>query len=369
MFYATVGLAFTYFIKIKLMVKKLVYIYLAILSSATFLNGQDVHFSQFSNAPTNINPALTGIFRGNLRASANFRSQWNSVPVDYLTFSGQVDGKLSSNRKQNSFLALGAGFNYDQAGYGNLSWANINISGSYTQRLSSQAFLTGGLQVGYSGRSYDINSLRFLAQYDRSLSDYNPLLDNEEDLFVESIGFFDIGAGLNFRLQNNANCEILDRLEKRNFLDLGIGVFHLARPDQRFLDATPEAKALRRYSPYLFTNWRMHEAADLLLNLSAQFQGKYQELLLMGGGRIYLDRSPENQMSIAFLAGYRFNNELGDVVYPGLELRINRMRLGFTYDVNVSDFNVATRRRGGPEFSLSYIIQPVCVSGHFCPLL
>ncbi|HRF37497.1 MAG TPA: hypothetical protein PK198_01815, partial [Saprospiraceae bacterium] len=56
---------------------------------------------------------------------------------------------------------------------------------------------------------------------------------------------------------------------------------------------------------------------------------------------------------------------------PGIELTYDRWMAGFTYDINISPFNVATNRRGGPEFSLRYIIAKVPALGAFkvCPLI
>ena len=42
-------------------------------------SAQDPHFSMFYMAPMYLNPALTGAFDGNYRASALFRGQWGSV--------------------------------------------------------------------------------------------------------------------------------------------------------------------------------------------------------------------------------------------------------------------------------------------------
>ena len=48
---------------------------------------QDIHFSQFSETPLLRNPALAGIFSGDLRIQAVYRNQWNSVTVPYQTSS------------------------------------------------------------------------------------------------------------------------------------------------------------------------------------------------------------------------------------------------------------------------------------------
>jgi len=86
------------------------------LSFYVWSNAQDVHFTQFYNAPANINPALTGAFVGDTRYAANFRNQWRKVPVNYLTFAGTYDTRLKPNVIKFGELAIGGHFHYDIAG-------------------------------------------------------------------------------------------------------------------------------------------------------------------------------------------------------------------------------------------------------------
>jgi hypothetical protein len=51
------------------------------------LKAQDIHFSQFSFSPANLNPAYTALFDGDVRFVANYRNQWFTVPVNYNTVS------------------------------------------------------------------------------------------------------------------------------------------------------------------------------------------------------------------------------------------------------------------------------------------
>jgi hypothetical protein len=55
---------------------------------------QDIHFSQFSETPLLRNPALAGIFSGDVRVQGVFRNQWNSVTVPYQTSSLNAEYKL-----------------------------------------------------------------------------------------------------------------------------------------------------------------------------------------------------------------------------------------------------------------------------------
>ena len=48
---------------------------------------QDIHFSQYNGSLLNANPAFTGFFDGDHRVGAIYRSQWQTVPVSYSTFS------------------------------------------------------------------------------------------------------------------------------------------------------------------------------------------------------------------------------------------------------------------------------------------
>ena len=70
-------------------------------------------------------------------------------------------------------------------------------------------------------------------------------------------------------------------------------------------------------------------------------------------------------------AGYRFH-DFGDAIYPVLEIEYhNTLRVGLGYDINVSDFNVATRRRGGIELNVRYLFRKVCPLPEFkfCQLI
>ena len=75
------------------------------------LLSQDIHYSQFYNAPLTLNPALTGIFRGDIRFQANYRNQWRSVPVDFVTFTAAADMKFLRRPYKRGFFSGGVIFN------------------------------------------------------------------------------------------------------------------------------------------------------------------------------------------------------------------------------------------------------------------
>ena len=350
------------------MKKILLFIFSAGLSS--HLVGQDIHYSQYWNSPFNISPALTGVFRGDTRYAANYRSQWASVPVDFLTFTGSIDHKFPVRGNRNGFFAGGFHFNYDQAGLSRLQMATVGLGGSYTHQLDGGIFGTVGVAGTVNQRGFDIVDLTFDRQYNATLGQYDPTLSNGENFPNFSRFFPSFSTGLNFRFQAEKTYVLVDELTKRSRLDVGAGLFHFTRPDQGFVPDAGSDKLYLRISPYLMGVIMLGQDVDLVANFSAQFQGPYREYIGMLGTRVYLSSKPGEQFSIQLGAGYRFH-EIGDALIPGIEFSYNRWNAGFTYDINISEFNVATQRRGGPEFSLRYVVNKVPVLSTFkvCPLI
>lgn len=337
---------------------------------ALHLSGQDIHYSQYWNTPFNISPALTGVFRGDSRYVANYRNQWASVPVDYVTFTGAFDHKFPVRGNRNGYFAGGFHFNYDQAGLSRLQFATIGLGGSYTHQLDGGIFGTLGAAATINQRGFKIADLSFDRQYDPSRGLYDPSLPDGEN-FANFTRFFpSFSAGLNFRFQSEKTYVLVDELTRRSRLDVGAGLFHFSRPDQGFIENAGSDKLHMRISPYIMSVIMLSQDVDMVANFSAQFQGPYQEFVGMLGGRGYLSSKPGEQFSIQLGVGYRFH-EIGDAIIPGIEVAYNRWQAGFTYDINVSGFNVATQRRGGPEFSLRFVVNKVPVLSTFkvCPLI
>src|SRR5213596_1216078 len=85
---------------------------------------QDIHFSQFFEAPLWRNPSLAGIYTGDIRVQAVYRDQWNSVTSAYKTGSLNAEYKLPIG-KANDFITAGLQALYDRAG--TISWVSTHI--------------------------------------------------------------------------------------------------------------------------------------------------------------------------------------------------------------------------------------------------
>src|SRR4051812_22882024 len=66
---------------------------LILLFAMSRLYGQDLHFSQYTENPSLINPALTGVYSV-FRASAVYKDQWRSATVPFKTFGVSIESKF-----------------------------------------------------------------------------------------------------------------------------------------------------------------------------------------------------------------------------------------------------------------------------------
>ncbi len=340
------------------------------LCSSPTLFAQDVHYSQFYNAPILLNPGLTGIFNGNVRFMANYRSQWAAVPVDYQTFTAVADIKFNRRYTINrTFFAAGLSFNYDRAGYSKLQLGDLGLNGSVTRMFSDHFFGTLGGQVSVNQRGFKTNALTFDEQFVFERGQYLPTASNGENFGRTSRTFVDFSVGFNFRLQALDQSGLVDMLDQRSKLDFGIGFHHLTEPNQAFFEDETERLDMR-LSPYALGVLQLGDHFDLVANVFGQFQGPYREYLGLIGAKVHIDRQLGNQWALQVGVGYRGNNDFGDAFMPTIEVFYNNWQAGFNYDVNVSDLNVATQQRGGPEFSVRYLFKtPKRPGRRNCPLI
>jgi type IX secretion system PorP/SprF family membrane protein len=316
-------------------------------------NAQDIHYSQFYNAPLAVSPGLTGIFNGDQRLSVSLRDQWRSVPVPWFTTSLGFDKKFYAKKQKNSFFGGGLFFNYDRQGDSNLTLSNINLAASYNYLINSRNVLTFGLLGGYAFRGFDDTNLTWDNQWNGT--SFDATIGSGEKQNFRRISFFESSTGVNYRHQ----------LSSRTKVDLGVGIHHLIEPSVSFSESDP-IKLPRRYSFYGIGSIQLTEKLDIQLDAMYQFQGPYQELLFGGFLQYYLNTKRGKQTTLQLGAGYRTSKAL----YPKIGIQFNGIFVAFSYDIDFSEFNQHTNGRGGPEVHFQYIITKVKPMSQFkvCPI-
>ena len=101
------------------------------------LQAQDIHFSHLHTSPFALNPAMTGVFEGNLRLIGNYRNQWRSVTADYRTYMVSADANLIGINRQSS-IGVGMQLYSDVAGDLDYTINSGNLSLSFIRSFDAK---------------------------------------------------------------------------------------------------------------------------------------------------------------------------------------------------------------------------------------
>ena len=317
-------------------------------------NSQDIHYSQFFNHYQGQNPSHTGAYQGEHRISANYRSQWQTVPVPYLSMSLFYDSKIKIRNKKD-FIGLGIGLDYDRAGDSKLSLTALNASINYGWNITKHHQIRFGVNPNIGQRRLSEEKLKWDNQWDGER--YNSNLSPRENFNTSGSFFFDLGAGVAYQLSKS----------KRTFINIGASLNHLLEPNQTFYTVTQTKVGLPVRSVYHASiSIGVLPFVDILAFGQIQQQDVYEETAASGMFRFYLDKNPGILLNMLLGAGIR----LDDALYPMLGFQYKNWTALASYDINTSDFKTATNKRGGLEISLQYLLKNVEPIGIYkkCPL-
>lgn len=308
--------------------------------SVFFVYGQDIHYTQFYNAPLVANPANTGIFNGDKRVNLSYKDQWSSVPVPWRTFSGSYDMKFYPKNSKDHFFSGGLLFNYDRQGDSQLSLTNFNLSGSYTRVLNENNLFTVGLLLGYATRGFSSETLTWDRQWDGRVFDQT-LPTGEPNLNADRVTFFENAIGVNYRWQRDS----------RTKLDIGVGAYHFIEPDVAFLlDPGDEIKLPKRITLSGVGSFQVAKSLDIQLQGLGHFQGPYREYIVGGLGKFYLDNTPGSEWQLHVGVNYRTKKALA----PTVAIQYRNMYFAANYDIGLSEFE-SEHTGGSLELHFRYI--------------
>ena len=314
-------------------------------------SAQDIHFTQFDAAPLTINPAFTGMFNGQVRACANYRSQWQSVTVPYVTYGASVDLPLVWS--QNGYLAGGLQLYNDKAGDGNLtnftgmvSLAYHLTTGSVRDNDAKRSDFAVGLQGGYSQNSIDLTKLYFGDEYVNG--NFVPGSSQEYQLGIGNhVNYYLVNAGISYS----------HSFSRYFSFTLGAGANNLNQPT----DAIEQKQGSQSQLPMCYTgefgmDIIVGERLSLRPAILYQYQASATEFV--GGNEFHyvMSQNTEPEFS-AFTTSVFFGvwTRTGDAVMLTGGFEIKRIRLGVSYDYNMSSLNTASNGKGGMELSLKYV--------------
>lgn len=308
---------------------------------------QDVHFTQFDAAPLIVNPAFTGAFNGQYRASAIYRDQWRSVTVPFKTIGASFDMPVVHDLSIDDYLAAGVQFYSDRAGDGNLSNTSVLGSVAYHKFLGSGAFgankvISVGLQGGYTQKSIDLSKLYFGDEFVNGT--FQPGTSQEYPGLNNKVNYFTVNAGVSYSQAISQNFGI----------SLGLGANNLNQPQESMQKKKNSEVGLGiRYTGQAGAIWYTNERFSIRPGVLYQTQSTAAEIV--GGSEFnYALNNPEFQsMATSVFVGGWYRSSDAAMITAGIEHK--GFRLGVSYDYNTSDLNDASGGNGGFEISLRYI--------------
>lgn len=310
----------------------------ALLFIGNILFAQDIHFSQFYNSPLNLNPACTGAIDGNIRGVLNYRNQWNSVAVPFVTSSVSVDGKMLNDLLKGDAIGIGMNIISDKVGEGRLSNFQMMINASYQKVFGSEKehMIAFGIQSGFFQRKIDYTNLTFSSQYTNG--DFNTNLISGENLTDNNISNIDIHSGILYQLRKVSGFG----------MNAGFSVYHLLRPNESLTGSI--ARIPLRYALHWGIKSWLSEKTSFEPDILFMKQNKAKELNI--GGRINHAFKTKNDimMNAVFGTGYRTSDAL--ILLAGA--KYSTWEVYFSYDINTSNLHPATNYNGGFELSIIF---------------
>jgi len=323
-----------------------------LLATLPHAYAQDPHFSQYFAAPWQLNPAMTGVFSGRWRVTANYRDQWSSIlsPVPFRTYAVAADMRFNVHRED--YLAVGLGLMHDEAGTARYQQNSVQLGGAFLKQLSggprrTDHFLSAGAQIGFGQNSIDWGRLWFSRQFDPVSETPNTSLGNGEPNANASGNIYpDFNAGLMWFMLFGEN----------GFWYAGAAMHHISQPVISLID---------NQSEQMYSRWSGHTGG--LLPFTENF-GLLPAVLVMKQGpafetdfgmNIRYSNNDRNELALRLGAWARLGNRLDsklqmDAVAVVAMLELERWTLGLSYDITVSSLTRANNSRGAFELSLTY---------------
>ena len=316
--------------------------YLLLLSLVLFhfCEAQDFTFSQFFEQPLLRNPALAGVFKGDIRVSMAYRDQWGSISVPFRTTSLSIEHKIPLG-EHDDVLTIGTQMTMDGAGDIRLKRTQllpvINFHKSLDQEKDtyhSLAFMGGPVSS-----QFDPSQLKFGDQY--IAGSYSASNTSAQPLSAAGYHYWDMSTGLCFSTMFNNGARMY----------VAGGLSHFIKPTIHSLTTT--------VADFLAQKWTMNIGVNGVMGERGRFIG-FADYLSQGGNRqllagallgLEINQFDHEETPVFYIGSFI---RWGDALIPVVKMDFNSMTIGISYDVNISKLNVVSNWRGGLELTATY---------------
>jgi type IX secretion system PorP/SprF family membrane protein len=307
------------------MKKKYITLFFAICRQMNLLTQNNIHFTQFYNAPTELNPALTGQFDGLLI----YRQQWSgasNISSDFFTKTLQGSVDLSIGNKQ---FGIGLSAINDVTGNSVFNSNRFMLSLAYGLKFEDNHILSFGAQGMYYGSSLNTESLNFATP--------NPILFN-------SSKYYDFNIGLNYHIES-----------EMNRIDFGISGHQLLGGVESFKSTNDSSnKVPKYYKAYSIIEWAFDDELKIMPGFFGGDQAGATNFLI--GSNVGFQLRDELPNIILFAGIWNRINKLNyESILPLIGVEMSKVRFMISYDHSFS-LNKLNSTPNTIEMSISYRI-------------
>lgn len=325
--------------------KQSIYIsFLLLCLGVTNSYAQDPTFSQFNAAPLQLNPALTGFFNGDFRASAQYRSQWGSFTNAYRTIGASFEASMFKAKMKDDNLAVGLNFYNDIAGSAAFGTNSFGLSFAYRKSLGRKIkhTITLGAQAAFFAQQINVSKLIFDNQYNGV--EVDPNLTSGEAVSGSSGLKPDVNVGLLYQIKTSDEFNMY----------FGGSYNHILQPSFALL-----TNAGYQLEPRMTGHFGAQIDASLVVRLLPSVAYHYQgaAMQLNAGTYVMFVMDDFNDAETAFSLGAwtRVAKATPDAMIFAARIDFQNVTLGVSYDFNISNLNAVSGSRGAYEMTLQWI--------------
>lgn len=329
--------------------KKISILTIGMLSFTAAAIGQDVHFSQSTEAPLLLNPSQAGMGHDVL-VTMNYKTQWKSVTTPYKTLNVGADFTILGKASERH-MGIGLNVFTDKAGDGSMSttFGSLDLAGIL--RASGNNLVSGGISCGFGQRKLIYDQLTWDNQYDGMA--FNPGLPTGEPGTFSNHNMFDISAGVSWYYGDKTST--ISSNDAKIFA-VGFALQHINKPAYSFYGDADERLPMKFVA---------HGKADIgIKNYSLILEPSYLVMIQAGHHEItpgmmvkYTPREASRYTgrvkASAFCLGGYYRHK--DSFVACVRYEYSYWSAGFSYDINISNLKTASQAKGGFEISLRFM--------------
>ncbi|MBN9296186.1 MAG: PorP/SprF family type IX secretion system membrane protein [Filimonas sp.] len=321
--------------------QKLIVLMLMGVLGAMQLRAQDLTFSQFYEKPLLRNPALAGVFDGDIRISGIYRNQWQSVTVPYQTGAMSVEVKFPLPQWED-WITVGLQATHDVAGDIKLKRTQLLPVVNYHKSLSGNAddYLSLAFMAGPVNSQFDPTLLKMDDQFQNG--SFNPNAPTQQVFDRTGFSYWDASAGVTYSSGFGENSRFY----------IGGALFHFNKPKVAFYTSN---------SNVILNHKLVFNAGATIPTSDINRIQAYADYFIQGGNRQFLggllygmdlaqNYDDEKAFSLYLGGLFRWN----DAIIPVVKMDFYDLSVGISYDVNLSKLKTASQMRGGFEITASY---------------